>query len=419
MHKIKIITIAIAICTLSNSFAQSTTHKVLFLGNSYTAVNNLPMLLADLAKSTGDTIITDENTPGGHTLRGHSTNSVSLAKIRSTNWDFVVLQEQSQLPSFPEPDVEAMVYPFASALDSIIDANYACTKTVFYMTWGRKNGDAQNCAFWPPVCTYLGMDSLLALRYRKMANDNQALLSPVGLVWRYLRFNNPGIELYNPDESHPSLAGSYAAACAFYALLLKKDPTLITYNAGLTASDATAIKEAAKLIVYQKLEDLNWGYYSPTAMFKHQFNSQGSVKFENLSRYADRYLWEFGDGDTSIEVNPIHTYKAGGNYTVKLTAYKCNLEHVTDTTISIATTGLNKNNINEFKIYPNPTNGNVHILVPQSLLGESYQVIDVFGKTVITGKVASLTESITISAQPIGVYVLIMGNLTQRIIKHQ
>ena len=53
-----------------------------------------------------------------------------------------------------------------------------------------------------------------------MANDNKALLSPVGAVWKYLRNNNPGISLYQSDESHPTLAGSYAAACCFYALII-------------------------------------------------------------------------------------------------------------------------------------------------------------------------------------------------------
>ncbi|MFY8190623.1 MAG: PKD domain-containing protein, partial [Bacteroidia bacterium] len=289
-----------------NLYAQSKELKVLFLGNSYTYVNNLPKLLKDMAFSTGDTLFTDENTPGGYRLMGHASNATSIAKIKSAQWDYVVLQDQSQLPSFPEADVQVMVYPFARALDSMIQENYACSKTVFYMTWGRKNGDAQNCAFWPPVCTYQGMDSLLALRYRKMANDNKALLSPVGALWRYLRTNHPTIELYQSDESHPSLAGTYAAACSFYAVILRKDPTLITYDGGLPAAEALAIRAAAKWVVYQNLGDLNMGLFEPKAHFKHVISGLNSrlVQFENQSTNADSYMWHFGDGDTSTQVNP-------------------------------------------------------------------------------------------------------------------
>lgn len=45
------------------------------------------------------------------------------------------------------------------------------------------------------------------------------------------------------------------------------------------------------------------------------------VRFENLSNYnAVSYLWDFGDGNSSNLVDPVHTYAAPGTYTVKLTA---------------------------------------------------------------------------------------------------
>jgi hypothetical protein len=164
---------------------------VLFLGNSYTYVNDLPKTIADMALSTNDTLIYDSNCPGGYTLQGHATNATSLNKIKQGNWDYVVLQEQSQYPSFPINQVETDVFPYAKLLDSLIHVSNPCAETVFYMTWGRKNGDASNCPSWPPVCTYNGMDSLLRLRYETMATSNKALLSPVSVVWKYLRTNNP------------------------------------------------------------------------------------------------------------------------------------------------------------------------------------------------------------------------------------
>lgn len=156
--------------------------NVLFLGNSYTTSNNLPNLIQQVATSIGDTFTYDTSTPGGYTLQGHATNTTSLDKIRAGNWDYVVLQEQSQRPSFPDAQVANEVYPYAQRLnDSIVKYN-PCAETTFYMTWGRENGDTANCGGWPPVCTYEGMDDLLRQRYQIMANDNDAITSPVGAV---------------------------------------------------------------------------------------------------------------------------------------------------------------------------------------------------------------------------------------------
>ncbi|MFN6091126.1 MAG: SGNH/GDSL hydrolase family protein, partial [Bacteroidota bacterium] len=194
MMKIKSLFLLLLIANYSR--AQQQIKKVLFIGNSYTYVNDLPALLSNAAQSTGDSVIYDSNCIGGYTFQLHSTNATTLQKIAQGNFDFVVLQEQSQLPSFPISQVQSSVYPYAKTLDSLINVANPCTETVFYMTWGRKNGDASNCPNWPPICTYSGMDSLLRMRYENMANTNSALVSPVGAVWRYIRNNFPGIELY-------------------------------------------------------------------------------------------------------------------------------------------------------------------------------------------------------------------------------
>ena len=60
-------------------------------------------MVRSLASSAGLSATTTSNTPGGQTLQGHTTNS--MGTINSGNWDVVVLQEQSQKPSFPKPYV--------------------------------------------------------------------------------------------------------------------------------------------------------------------------------------------------------------------------------------------------------------------------------------------------------------------------
>ena len=340
-------------CVVTTSIGQ-TTKSVLFLGNSYTAVNNLPQTVANIATSTGDNLIFDSNTPGGYTFQGHSTNATSLSKIALGTWDFVVLQEQSQMPSFPIGQVQSSVFPYARTLDSLINAANPCTETMFYMTWGRKNGDASNCSVWPPVCTYEGMDSLLYMRYMMMTDSNHAVVSPVGKVWRALRNNYPLLDLYQSDGSHPSLAGTYAAACCFYTCIFRKDPTFITYNGSLALIDAANIRQTVKSVVFDSL--LNWriGTYDPMASFNYQVNGS-SISFYNTSLNSTQYFWDFGDGTTDTTSNPTHNYVTQGTYTVTLQSSSCGITDTFSIVVSNNTTGIIIKNLkDDFNSYPNP-----------------------------------------------------------------
>ena len=180
-----------AILIISIIPAQAQVTEILFIGNSYTYVNDLPLLLKNVALSFGDTIVSDQNTPGGYQLIQHSTNTTTLSKIASRNWDFVVIQEQSQKPSFSPSQVANDVYPYAQILNDSIKSNYSCSESIFYMTWGRKNGDAGNCASNPSICTYAGMQQRLRDSYMQMSSDNNATTSPVGVAWATVRDSFP------------------------------------------------------------------------------------------------------------------------------------------------------------------------------------------------------------------------------------
>jgi hypothetical protein len=407
--KFKLLLLSLFIFLNVNS--QSITKRTLFLGNSYTAVNNLPQMVADAATSNGDVFIFDSNTPGGYTLQGHASNSTSLAKIALGNWDYVVLQEQSQLPSFEISQVQANVFPYAQSLNNTIVAQNPCAETVFYMTWGRKNGDASNCASFPPLCTYEGMDDLLNLRYMMMADDNDAIVSPVGAVWRHIRQNHPLIELYQSDESHPSVAGTYAAACSFYTVLYRKDPTLITFNSTLSATDAANIRAATKLIVFDNLPNWNVGDYDPLANFSYTHLGGGQISFTNTSTNASNYEWNFDDSTTSTDSNPTHTYTTTGTFNVQLKANKCTMQNTSMQTINITTLGVQNNEIdaNALTIYPNPAKDKITLKAEATLVGTNYVIYDNLGRSILTGRITSESSIIELEQLTKGIYLFSLG----------
>ncbi|MDO4729143.1 MAG: T9SS type A sorting domain-containing protein [Bacteroidota bacterium] len=388
---------------LGYSLNGQTSKKVLFIGNSYTASNNLPGLIHQMAISTQDTLVYQNHIPGGATLMNHANNPAVLDKINSNQWDYVVLQEQSQIPSFPASQIEQIMFPYANTLCNMIRENYSCSVPLFYNTWGRKNGDASNCPIHPPVCTYEGMDNLLQERYRTMAEQNNGVIAPVAAVWRHIRENNPEIELYTSDESHPSLIGSMAAAYTFYTILYQKNPTAVSYNANLTTAVADILKNTVKTVVFDQLEAWYSGVHDNFAYFTLDYLSPNQIHFQNNTPSASGLTWDFGNGDTSAEQNPIYTFSQNGNYTISLILNICNKTYTYSQQIIIDGLSNNNNDILNFTCYPNPVTNNLLISSPNTI--NSLKIINIQGTTFL--EVANLlgnSHIVEVSHLPNGIY---------------
>lgn len=250
------------------------------------------------------------------------------------NWDYLVLQEQSQLPAVPGYYSNEL-----SDLCDLFRTHNPCGRLLFYMTWGRKNGDPANCSAFPTMCTYIGMDTNLRANYISMAQARLGDLSPVGAVWRYVRGQAPAIDLYQPDESHPSDAGSFLAACSFYTAIFHKDPSLSGYNSVLNAADAHTIRQAARLVAFDSLAHWQHAPTTLTAGFSYTVGTGiNEVHFLNRTStvytipLADTYHWDFGDGAVSALRHPIHSYTGNGTYVVTLTSYNCDIDTVYQST---------------------------------------------------------------------------------------
>lgn len=383
--------------------------RTLFIGNSYTEYNTLPSIINQIALTQGDTLIYESNTPGGHMFSQHINNTTTLNLINRGNWDYVVLQEQSQKPSFPEAEVINEVYPFAAQLCNKIREKNKCTQPVFYMTWGRKNGDSQNCRYFPPVCTYIGMDSLLQLRYTTMAEQNDAILSPVAKVWRAIRAAHPSIELYTNDESHPSFLGSYAAAATFYTILFKKDPTLTSYLAN--NSSTILINDIVKQIVFDSLDV--WYQYGTmqNVSFDYTINNL-TANFNNNATNYHHFEWNFGDGNNSTDINPTHTYTNQGSYNVTLMALDtvCNKTESFTKVVNIES-GVSNKIISKYEpmIFPNPASNILHIQNLSKGLN-SITIKDINGKIILREETNSNHYKLDITQLISGIYIVELQN---------
>lgn len=272
-------------------------------------------MLQSIAADMGTPITVDNQTPGGYTFENHYNDNNTINKIFSQDWDYVILQAQSQEPSFPDAQVNAGTLRYADSLAQKVYENNPCTQVLFFMTWGRENGDPQ----WGPISTYEGMQSRLRNAYLRFADTAQASVAPVGMAWKYVRDNYPSIDLYSSDGSHPSVAGTYVAACTFYTSIFRTSVDATNFISSLNSSDAESIQEAADVAT---LDSLSVFYLRPQNM-KLDFsvmNSGNQISITNNSWHVNTYNFDFGDGNTSTLTNPIHTYaNSPTNYVITLT----------------------------------------------------------------------------------------------------
>jgi len=166
--------------------------RVLFIGNSYTFFNDgLDKALARLVPR----VAAERVAAGGATLKVHWEHDEAHQAIRRGNWDYVVLQEQSQTPVINRQ----LFAEYAARFDQEI--RHAGAHTVLLMTWER-----------PDSVRYGVTTANLAAAYDAVGGALGAPVAPAGLAFAAARRAHPEQLLYQPD-GHPTAPGTLLAAC--------------------------------------------------------------------------------------------------------------------------------------------------------------------------------------------------------------
>ena len=211
---------------MATHIVDGTPLKVLFIGNSFTARNDLPGLIAVLAAARGKCLQHRLISAGGASLRAHWNAGEARQAIREGRYDRVVLQEQSTLPVKNATRMHENVRLFDEAIKA------AGATTTLYMTWARRNAPQSQQAI---TDAYVGIGRELA-----------ATVVPVGLAWQRFLGEHDEPVLHDRDQSHPTLAGSYLAACVFLAVLFRESPVGADAGvAGLSEKDLALLQKAA------------------------------------------------------------------------------------------------------------------------------------------------------------------------------
>jgi hypothetical protein len=402
-------------------FVAQDTLNVLFIGNSYTSVNNLPLLVKNLSTSAGKTLNIDSNIPGGYLMSSHLNDATTLSKISQGNWDYVILQEQSQIPTIDYYRYNDM-YPAMTDLKSVIEQYNPCAKIITYMTWGRRFG-GQQCdpsgTYCSPVfANFNHMQDSLTSAYLEISELLNIQCAPVGVTWQNI-LNDTTLVLHSGDNSHPNIDGSYVAALSIFSSIWKQGTSGLTYTAGISNQLAQYYQSKSDNTIFNSANDWNLLINNPSANFSESI-SGNTATFTNSSSSVNstlNYYWDFGDGNTSSVQNPSHTYTTNGTYTVTLIASNCIFSDTITNTIQIGTNSMDENTHTNFEFYPNPTTHQITINVEKQLLGSVYTIYDYTGKSILTGKILSEQSVIDLGDLSKGIYLLSIGENLERTFK--
>lgn len=198
--------------------------NVLFIGNSFTARNDVPGLIAQLAAARGQQFTHRLIQAGGASLRMHWNKGEAQQAMQQTHYDYVVLQEQSTLPLKNPQRMHENIRLFDQAIKD------SGAKTALYLTWARQNAPETQAA--------------MTMAFTTIGAELGATVIPVGVAWeQFLRLRKQPV-LHDKDQSHPTFAGSYLAACLFFATLFGESPVGVACDR-LTPAEASLLQKTA------------------------------------------------------------------------------------------------------------------------------------------------------------------------------
>lgn len=196
--------------------------RVLFVGNSYTFVNNVPEQLKEMARSKGHDMEYELQTPGGRSFQKHWEEGKAVEKMQTGGFDIVIFQGQS----FEPVSNPANMMKYGKRLAA--EADKVGLRKIYYLTmayeeplgWMKKESkEARRCLKLFPE-----MNDRLAKAYAKLARETGGDVAPVGLAWQMAYESVPEIELHAPDHSHANETGAYLTALVFYATIYGEAP---------------------------------------------------------------------------------------------------------------------------------------------------------------------------------------------------
>lgn len=209
--------------TTSTSQNESTTNtpeikepiQILFLGNSATYYNDMPLMVKGLATAAGKNVEVTSITASGYKLSQYiEDNSYYLnlitTTLNKTSFDYIIVQDHREVMIQNSTKSEESFL----VLKELFDKNGA--KVILYETQADYEGRTFKINNSTVFLDHSMMQYYLTKNYFYIGNKHNVEVSAAGPNYTRCTEMFPEINLYNKDKLHPSVEGSYLAACTLY-----------------------------------------------------------------------------------------------------------------------------------------------------------------------------------------------------------
>ncbi|MCB0749304.1 MAG: DUF4886 domain-containing protein, partial [Ignavibacteriae bacterium] len=260
--------------------------KILFLGNSFTGWNDMPVMLEELTKNSSHKIYVDKYLKYGGSLYELSQLDTVKNIINSLKWDYIILQGSPYRYAYPEEF--NTTYPIMTALEyfnEMIEENNPHAEIILFMPWAYKDGK-----FWDEEepDDYSQMQLKIYKNIILMAKKLDNKIAPVGWAWNKIVFIDEEIELFIRDLTHPTIEGSYLTACVIYVTIFNEELIANPYISEISKNSAEFLQSVASKTVFGELE--NWNLLTNISVdrldsftlnqnYPNPFNSQTIISF--------------------------------------------------------------------------------------------------------------------------------------------
>ena len=209
--------------------------KFLFVGNSSTYFNGIPIKFREMAKEAGFKVEVTYSTFGSAFFRefadeNHERGIFMRQKLKERSYDYVVLQDAASADYEESKKYLDIIIP-------LVKENGA--KPLFYARYTSVTDEEERLE------RSLGYDKI----YARLAKDFDTASSPVCIAFSVCTRLYPEINLYADDRSHHSSAGSYLAAAAFLYTFFGKSPVGNNYDAHFDKDTVRKLQECARIAV--------------------------------------------------------------------------------------------------------------------------------------------------------------------------
>lgn len=291
---------------------QAQEKNILFIGNSYTYMNDLPGMVKKLAGSQNKQVNVEAITVGGSNLKGHASRTATYEKIASQQWDAVIFQGHSREMTYDTAIINYNTLPYLQQMMDSVKRLSPCANYYLFLTWGYKEGHQDSL----PNDSYGLMQQRVERGYRFVQQKiGQLEILPVGLVWDKIIAQHPEIELYDPDKSHPNKAGTYAAAATIEQQLLGIQPNLVYFPAEVGDSLALVIKSFSDAYINthstpKKVEEF------PSTLSVEKHKKKVSIILDNALSPGSELSFNFSKNKWTTKNK--HRYYRKGTKTIKI-----------------------------------------------------------------------------------------------------